>query len=521
MDLDESEDWAALLLRMCRPLGPEAGGRLIFDWMAERMPCTRILCVTINRRARSYVPVIEWVSDPSLHMEPRKLSWCMPLEFLEASMGIREGDVGIVNDMMENPRALSFYRQVGVPQRSSMSIVLHASEDRCTSLFMDAPEPGAFHDEHARLLRMARPLLAELAGQLCLMSPDALLNLAPELSAGISAYDMLKRCPGLSGPVRDLEGLAPTGATVLVLGETGVGKDLFAEALHLLSPRKDGPFVRINCAAVPENLVDSLFFGHEKGAFTGATQMHPGVFEQAHGGTLMLDEVGELSPLSQVRLLRVLDTKEFQRVGGVRRVRSDFRLVAATNRDLRSLVSTGDFREDLFYRLYVYPLHVPPLRRRREDIVPLVQYFSSRFSGECGQRGMPALSHQDVAELCLHSWPGNVRELRNAVERLLLRAVVRHEAPDVAGLLEELKREEGEERAWTATENEAAAPVSLDEVMAAHIRSVLAGCGGRIQGRAGAAAKLGLPPATLRSRMRRLGIPLPRESGGRKKDPTG
>lgn len=515
MDLPEiMESYAELLVLLCRPLGLEAGVRQLFDWMAGRMPCTRIVCSTVNRVTRRYTPLVEWAKDPALLIGAREVRRTMPLELLDASMGIREKDgVGILADVRDNPRALAYWAQLGTPQRASMSVNLHASEERTVSLFMDAPEPGVFTGRHAELLRLVRQPLAALLDQLCLTSPDALLTLAPEQSAAATAYDMLKRCPGLSGLVNEAELLASTEATVLVLGETGVGKDLFAETLHLLSPRRDGPFVRLNCAAVPENLIDSMFFGHERGAFTGAVQAHPGVFEQAHGGTLLLDEVGELSPLSQARLLRVLETSEFQRVGGVRRIRSDFRLVAATHRNLRAMVEAGTFREDLFYRLHVYPLSVPPLRRRREDIAPLIQYFCTRFAAGQGQADALRLSRRDVAELCLYAWPGNVRQLRNAVERLLLRALVRRAArPDVAGLLEELKREEGgRDMPDSSGHNTMGGPDTLDDVMRRHIQAVLVRCGGRIQGEGGAAAVLGLPPATLRSRMHKLGIPLPRQ----------
>ena len=210
------------------------------------------------------------------------------------------------------------------------------------------------------------------------------------------------------------------GTTVVVYGESGTGKELVTRAIHDASPRARGPFVAINCAAIPENLLESELFGHERGSFTGATEKRAGRFEQADGGTLFLDEVGELGMAVQAKLLRAVELQEFQRVGGHKTLKTDVRLIAATNRDLRSLVREGRFREDLYFRLNVFPLVVPPLRARPEDILPLVRYFTGKFRREMGRRGAVALGSGVETALLRHPWPGNVRELSNAVERALI-----------------------------------------------------------------------------------------------------
>ncbi len=220
--------------------------------------------------------------------------------------------------------------------------------------------------------------------------------------------------------VRELIGrVAPTEARVLVTGESGTGKELAAAAIHRLSPRAAGPLIRVNCAAIPRDLVESELFGHEKGAFTGATERRRGRFELAHGGTLLLDEVGDLGAEAQAKLLRVLEAGEIERVGGSEPIPVDVRILSATNRDLHADVAAGRFREDLFFRLHVIPLHLPPLRERREDVAALVRHFLARNRGRIALRP-PRLSPSAAEALAGHTWPGNVRELANIVERLLI-----------------------------------------------------------------------------------------------------
>ncbi len=212
---------------------------------------------------------------------------------------------------------------------------------------------------------------------------------------------------------------APTDATVLITGESGTGKELFARALHQLSPRKEAPFVAVNCAAIPETLLETELFGHEKGAFTGAVARKPGKFELAHGGTILLDEIAEMGPPLQAKLLRVLQERTFERIGGTTPIRVDVRIIAATNRDLDHQVAVREFREDLFFRLSVFPIHIPPLRQRKKDIPLLAEHFLDVFSREL-KRGKMRITGPAIQKLQEYSWPGNIRELQNCIERAVI-----------------------------------------------------------------------------------------------------
>ena len=291
--------------------------------------------------------------------------------------------------------------------------------------------------------------------------------------------------------LRAVDLVAPTDSTVLIRGETGTGKELVAREIHARSKRAAGPFVAVNCGALSPELVASELFGHEKGAFTGAMDRHPGRVERAARGTLFLDEIGELPGDLQVKLLRFLQEREFERVGGHETLRADVRVVAATNRDLEKARVDGAFRDDLYYRLNVFPVKLPPLRERREDVEPLLRLFLERYARKAGKR----FEHVDVQsiERCReYPWPGNVRELENLVERAVILC------PEPVFSLNPF------------AQAEAAAPgtafTTLDALIRAHIVRALKLCGGKIYGPDGAARLLGLKPSTLQSKMLRLGI---------------
>jgi formate hydrogenlyase transcriptional activator len=298
---------------------------------------------------------------------------------------------------------------------------------------------------------------------------------------------------GKSAPIqrvlRMVEQVAPTTSTVLIRGETGTGKELIAQAIHRLSPRRHNVMVKVNCAALPSGLVESELFGREKGAFTGALMRQTGRFEVANGSTLFLDEVGELSLDVQSKLLRVLETGEFERLGSSRTINVDVRLIAATNRDLSEAIKQGKFRQDLYYRLNVFPICVPPLRERKDDIPLLVWAFLQEFSARMGKK-ITQISRKTMETLERHSWPGNVRELRNVIE---------HGAIITMG--DTLRIPMLETDALPDTP-----PKKLVEAERDHILKALARSGWRVKGPRGAAAELGLNPATLFSRMKKLGI---------------
>ncbi len=291
--------------------------------------------------------------------------------------------------------------------------------------------------------------------------------------------------------------VAPTDVPVLLLGETGTGKEVLARAIHTRSRRADGPVVRINCGAIPPDLVDSELFGHEKGAFTGASASRPGWFERADGGTLFLDEIGELPLAAQVRLLRVLQDGTFERVGGHRPYMADVRVVAATHRDLEAMTHAGAFREDLWYRLTTFPIYIPPLRARLADLPALARHFAHNAGLRFGDAPL-AVSEADLDRLAAYPWPGNVRELGSTIERAAI--LGGGHRLDVAGAM-------GSRLAPPPPLHSAPGGLmSLDDAQADHIARALRQSDGCVEGPDGAAALLGLNPATLRGRMRRLGI---------------
>jgi DNA-binding NtrC family response regulator len=323
--------------------------------------------------------------------------------------------------------------------------------------------------------------------------------LEDEIRTGNDFREIVGRSPALKRLLDQLALVASTQSTVLILGETGTGKELVARAIHDRSPRHERPLVKVNCAALPRELVESELFGHEKGAFTGATQQRRGRFELADGGTLFLDEVGELPLEAQAKLLRVLQEQEFERVGGTWSLHTDVRVIAGTNRDLQAQVAAGGFRSDLFYRLNVFPVTVPPLRERREDIPPLVAHFLARAARKLGKT-LDGVSPAFLDRAIAYPWPGNVRELENAVER----AAILSRGP----LLDALEPFATVGAPPPAKVPAAAAAPSgtLEDVERAHIRRVLDQTRWAIEGKQGAAAVLGLNPSTLRGRMRKLGI---------------
>jgi len=301
--------------------------------------------------------------------------------------------------------------------------------------------------------------------------------------------------------LKQVEKVAPSDSTVLILGETGTGKELIARALHRRSRRANRAFVRVNCAAIPQSLIASELFGHEKGAFTGAVQRRLGRFEAADGGTLFLDEIGDLPMETQIALLRVLQEREFERVGSNHPVKVDVRLIAATNRDLPGAVAAGTFREDLFYRLNVFPIAVPPLRERAEDIALLVEYFVGRFAKSSG-KNIRQIGRDTVEVLKAYRWPGNIRELQNVVER----AVILSES-DTFIVDESWLKPQSFDSARPALSSPPSEGLSaLADREVEMIEAALAESHGRISGPSGAATKLGIPRQTLESKIRRLGI---------------
>lgn len=377
-----------------------------------------------------------------------------------------------------------------------------------------ADEPDVFTEEDVAGLRR---LLEALAGELKINLSGIKLHGAPPPPApGLSGREKVALCPGLAGVRRLAEQAARGDCPVLILGETGVGKEAVADMIHELSPRREGPLVKVNCGAIPESLLDSELFGHEKGAFTGAQAARPGYFEMAEGGTLFLDEIGEMSPAAQLRLLRVLDGSIMRRVGGVKFFPVDVRVVAATHDDLPRKVQDGRFRKDLWFRLSVFPLDIPPLRRRMGDIPALVAHFIRSKSRRLGLPFAPSVTERDLHSLYHYEWPGNIRELEHVVERALLESGPGGTGPHLRFVIRPLPGTEAGASSGAAVGVPAPREwPTLREWEDRYIRDVLAHCGGKLTGAGSATAVLDIHYSTLRARMRNMGM-LP--SGEKKGD---
>jgi len=326
--------------------------------------------------------------------------------------------------------------------------------------------------------------------------------LRQEVSTALGVGDIIGHSPGLKKVLQQIQLVAPTDATVLVTGESGTGKELVARAIHDHSPRKDRALIKVNCGAVPETLFESEFFGHVRGSFTGAMKDKPGKFELADGGTILLDEIGEVPLAMQSKLLRVLQEQEIERVGDTRTRKINVRIIAATNRDLKKEIEAGRFRQDLFYRLSVFPVEIPALRERRDDIALLAAHFVDQAARRMN-RPVPRVAQATLEQLARHDWPGNVRELQNAVERAVILSQggpLRFELPDI-------------EPAAAARARQVAATASAlltrDELRRKERESIAAAlrqAGGKIFGVDGAAELLGMKPTTLASRIKALGL---------------
>jgi transcriptional regulator with PAS, ATPase and Fis domain len=377
--------------------------------------------------------------------------------------------------------------------RAAMKIVLDFI--RATKLRDLTPQfwDGAEHLEKKAALESAVEELELLREQL----DKENLALRDEVDRVSMFEEIVGTSPALQAVLSRAIKVAATDSTVLITGETGTGKELVARAIHRRSDRVSRPFVGVNCAAIPRDLIASELFGHEKGAFTGATQQRLGRFELANGGTIFLDEVGELPAETQIALLRVLQEHEFERVGGSHRIRADVRVIAATNRDLQAAISTGSFRSDLFYRLHVFPIEMPSLRERREDIPLLVEYFIDRYARKAGKH-FKKVEKRTLQVLQSYPWPGNIRELQNVIERSVILCESDIFSIDESWLPLPLPATESRRHIELPRRLEAQEKNMIEEALKASR--------GRVFGPTGAAAKLGIPRSTLESKIKALKI---------------
>jgi transcriptional regulator with GAF, ATPase, and Fis domain len=516
---DASEFFREVTIRISSSLDIKQALTLTFEYLRHFMPADAISLHYLDLQRRSMFPVARVAREGfrSFRDDPNRETPLDDelLQFLREKERKSDGSsVTMINDPAGIPEpVLRCFPDLAA--FSTLALSLSIRHQPVGTIAISAEGHNRYSREHAALLELVKdPIALAMSNARRFMELERMKDLLAEdnrvLSADIermSGTEVIGADFGLREVMEMVRRGAGTQSPVLLLGETGAGKEVIANAIHMASRRRAGPMIRLQCGAVPETLLDSELFGHEKGAFTGATERKRGRFERADGGTLFLDEIGELSPEAQVKLLRVLQDGQFERVGGAHTIKTDTRVIAATHRDLEQMVRDGQFREDLWYRLSVFPIRIPPLRLRREDIPSLVHYFVERKAQEMNLASVPHIAQATLDRLIAYDWPGNVRELQNIVERALILSDGRRlDIPEL--------------RAFPRSSHAAAvqplakACRTMDEAIADHIRLALEQTGGKIAGPGGAAELLGMNPSTLRFRMQKLHVRLskPRRS---------
>ncbi len=487
--------------------------------------CSSLELTTALQRALVYLKQVVPVDSISLHLYEQHLGAVKTIAIVTASERkvldkvislSLEGkasfekpgtpNVRIVNHPETDPVISKIAEAMRLTNASALVMRLVIEGKRLGSLVLTTRGADRYTEEHARLLALLNEPVAialsnALQHQEVIWLKDMLTDdnryLHRELLR-ISGDEIIGEDFGLKNVMEMVRKVAPLESPVLLLGETGVGKGLIASAVHYLSRRSKGPFIVVNSGAIPETLIDSELFGHEKGAFTGAIEQKRGRFERADHGTIFLDEIGELPPQAQVRMLRVLQEKVIERVGGSRPISVDIRIIAATHRNLEEMIRSNRFRQDLLFRINVFPITVPPLRDRKEDIPSLVHYFIRKKTRELKLNSVPEPAPGAMDRLLAYSWPGNVRELENVIEREMILSR--------EGFLKFDLLSVGQKGAGAVIPSTGAEPLGLEEINISHIRKILRLTHGKVHGPEGAAALLGVNPSTLRSRMKRMGI---------------
>jgi len=496
-------------VRICGSLDIDKAVLDCAEYLKRHIPLSNILLGTFDKEKGAVVILAMTDRDVEAWGKPIPLS-AEARDWLESSAA----GVSLFTVPHTHPVGREVNAALGIRGGSEIVMHLRVDETQLGVVSAFSRKGGRFTEEHVRLMGLLHdPFAVALANVLrhkeILRLKDMLADdntyLQQELRH-IAGDEIVGDRYGLRNVMDMVRQVAPLDSPVLLTGETGVGKELVANAIHFTSSRREGPLVKVNCGAFVDNLLDSELFGHEKGAFTGAVRSKRGRFERADGGTLFLDELGELPPGAQVRLLRVLQDGIIERVGGTDPIKVNVRIVSATNRNLEEMVRQGRFREDLLFRLNVFPIHIPPLRERKSDIPALVHHFMDRKFKKFNFPEHPVLAPGAMESLMDYPWPGNVRELENIVERTL----IWHQGAQSTPLrFDSLVKRRPAAPAPAPPESDSR-PLPLDEAMRRHIEEAIRYAGGRIQGRNGAAALLGLHPSTLRSRMAKLGIPFPR-----------
>ncbi len=504
MNFNENEFFRQMTIRICGSLDLETALKRSFDFLKNFIPLD-VMSLHLYDTSLGSLRTIIQISKS----ESKTLDVLTPLDERGRAVLIDHGipNVRIIANPESDPvvgkliPSLKFIKPI-----SGLVMRLVIENRRIGSLLLTAEGAGRYSGEHSYLFSLLNePFAIALANSLTYKEVIRLKDLLSDDNRylhrellSLSSGEIIGADFGLKPAMELIRKVAPLESPVLLLGETGVGKGVFAGAIHSLSPRNKGPFITVNSGAIPENLIDSELFGHEKGAFTGAVEQKRGRFEHANAGTIFLDEIGELPSPAQVRMLRVIQEKVIERVGGSKPIPVDIRIIAATHRNLDEMVRSGKFREDLLFRLNVFPVRIPPLRERKEDIPALVFYFISKKARELKLAALPEIAPGGINRLAGYDWPGNVRELENIIEREM---ILNRNGPLDFNVLSSQEgkgnRSDGAFRIKSMTLNEASAQ---------HITQALREAGGKVQGPDGAAGLLGMNPSTLRSRMKKLGI---------------
>ncbi len=510
--MDENEFFRQATLRICGSLDIARGLQQCFNYISQHLPADN-LYLERYEQDMSAIRVVTHANQDGY----RNLDILIPLldeakNHMKEVSGDKMPPLYICNKPAEDPITLHMLTVLEEPLSSVLSLMLFVENKIVGALTLLAHGENRFSERDISLYSTLRePFFLAMSNA---MEHREVIKLQ-ELLADDNRYlqDELRRLSGdeivgaqfgLRDTMQKLRQVASLDSPVLLMGETGSGKDVLANFIHYSSSRADYPFVSVNCGAIPDSLIDSELFGHEKGAFTGALARKRGRFERANNGTIFLDEIGELPLQAQARLLRVLQNKEIERVGGVKTIPLNIRVIAATNRNLEEMVNAHEFREDLWFRLNVFPIYVPPLRQRKVDMPALIQHFISFKAKELKLGSIPSLAPGAIDALMNYHWPGNVRELQNIIERAL---ILKPEGPLTFEHLESAPAAQPR-----ATDIASDGTLNLDEAIAGHIRHVLAKTEGKINGTNGAAALLGVNPSTLRNRMIKLGIKYGRKS---------
>lgn len=508
--MTDNELFKAVTLKVCGTLNLAGGLGDVLPVLRKVVPVDEIRVNILDTSIHAVRTVVIVNSRETRDLFASPLVLDVPPDAEAQLRGDELDDIRIVGGIEQDPTTASLRSEYFADEPESSLLIMRLILDnrRTGALLLRAYGTDRYRQEHIDSMRqLNEPFAIALSNAL---AHREIVRLKDSLAEENRALSRESRPPvneivGASFGLAEVMGLvkqvAPLESTVLLLGETGVGKEVVADAVHEASPRHEGPMVKVNCGGIPESLIDSELFGHEKGAFTGAVTGKTGTFERARDGTLFLDEVGELPRSAQLRLLRVLQSRTFQRVGGTTPITTNARIIAATHRDLAQCVEEGTFRQDLWYRINVFPITIPPLRERRQDIPALVSHMIEKKSREMGIYPPPPVSQGAMGRLMDRAWPGNVRQLQNTVEREI---IIHRDGP--------LPFREGPTRRVRAAEEDRdTTPARLDDVVSKHIRRALAYTGGKVGGQGGAADILGVNPSTLRNRMKRLAIPYGRQ----------